>query len=200
MFCSKCGVKNPDEAKFCAGCGAVIGASVSPPQPPVPPLQPPVPPPPIQPTYQQPPIQPQMPAVKPKKKRHLLLKILIVIIIFIIAVVGLAMFATQGLVTVVENHLSLLKKGDFAAAYQQTTSKEFQNTLSQQEFQAFVQQYPFLLHNKSHSLTDREFNNNVGKVKGQLIADDGSVVPILYILVKENGQWRIISFEINPKQ
>ena len=196
MFCSKCGVKNPDEAKFCAGCGSQMGALAQPTQPIAPSPQ-------AQPVYQQPPIQPQMnvaPALKPKKKMPLILKILIVIVLIVVAVVALAMFATQGLVTAVENHLSLLKKGDIAAAYSQTTSKEFQNTLSQQEFQAFVQQYPFLLRNKSHSFTDREFNNNIGKVKGQLIAEDGAVVPIVFALVKENGQWKIISFEINPKE
>ena len=195
MFCSKCGVKNSDEAKFCAGCGSQMGVLAQPTQPIAPAPQ-------AQPAYQQPPIQPQMnvaPALKPKKKMPLILKILIVIVLIVVAVVALAMFATQGLVTAVENHLALLKKGDIAAAYTQTTSKEFQNTLSQQEFQAFVQQYPFLLRNKSYSFTNREFNNNIGKVKGQLIAEDGAVVPIVFALVKENGQWKIISFEINPK-
>ena len=196
MFCSKCGVKNPDEAKFCAGCGSQMGVLAQPTQPIAPAPQ-------AQPAYQQSPIQPQMnvaPALKPKKKMPLILKILIVIVLIVVAVVALAMFATQGLVTAVENHLALLKKGDIAAAYTQTTSKEFQNTLSQQEFQAFVQQYPFLLRNKSYSFTNREFNNNIGKVKGQLIAEDGAVVPIVFALVKENGQWKIISFEINPKE
>ena len=31
MFCSKCGVDNPDGAKFCGSCGAALDASTPPP-------------------------------------------------------------------------------------------------------------------------------------------------------------------------
>jgi hypothetical protein len=30
MFCSKCGTQNPEGAKFCSKCGAVLGVSVTP--------------------------------------------------------------------------------------------------------------------------------------------------------------------------
>lgn len=29
MYCPKCGVKNPDDARFCSGCGSQLGAEVA---------------------------------------------------------------------------------------------------------------------------------------------------------------------------
>lgn len=34
MFCPKCGLNNPDEAKFCGKCGATMATSVVTPPPP----------------------------------------------------------------------------------------------------------------------------------------------------------------------
>lgn len=60
MFCSHCGVNNPDAARFCAGCGKPPGAAAA--APPQPQYQAPVPPPP---QYQPPPPQYQQPAPPP---------------------------------------------------------------------------------------------------------------------------------------
>jgi hypothetical protein len=43
MFCTKCGKDNPEQSKFCVGCGATLGAA---PAPQAPGYQPPPPPPP----------------------------------------------------------------------------------------------------------------------------------------------------------
>jgi hypothetical protein len=200
MFCPKCGQNNNDGSKFCRGCGQPLPQGAPQAQP-APQYQ--------QPQYQQPPqyapqqppqYAPQMPPPGParKKKMPLLVKILLGIVIFIVLIVILALAMTSGLVKPVEQQLSLFKQGNIQGAYM-LTSKEFQNTLTLQEFTNFVQQYPFLMRNKSYSFTEREFNNNIGKVKGKLIAEDGAVVPIVYHLVKEAGEWKIIGFEINPK-
>ena len=37
MFCSKCGEKNPDEARFCGKCGASLSAAAPAPAPQAPP-------------------------------------------------------------------------------------------------------------------------------------------------------------------
>lgn len=196
MFCPKCGQNNADASKFCRGCGQALPQVGPQPQ--------------AAPVYQQPPqyapqqppqYAPQMPpppAPARKKKMPLFVKILLGVVIFIVLVVFLAMSMTAGLVRAVDEHLSLLKKGDFQAAYL-LTSKEFRNTLTLDEYKNFVSQYPFLMRNKSYSFSEREFNNNVGKVKGKLIAEDGAVVPVVFHLVKEDGQWRIIGIGINPK-
>jgi hypothetical protein len=187
MFCPKCGQSNVNGAKFCVGCGAGLPQGMAQPQP-------------AGPSYQQPQYGPQMPpapAIK-KKKVPLFVKILMGVFIFIILVVFLAMSMTAGLVRAVEDHLSLLKKGDLQGAYM-LTSKEFRNTLSLEQYRAFVSQYPFLMRNKSHSFNEREFKDNVGKVRGKLISEDGAVVPVVFNLVKEGGQWRIIGIGINPR-
>lgn len=87
MFCSKCGTKNADNAKFCSSCGAKIEvtgpvqpAEPAPPAQPTPPAQPA---PPAQPT---PPVQPVPPAEpeKPKKKGNTAAKIVIIILVLLI--------------------------------------------------------------------------------------------------------------------
>jgi len=126
-------------------------------------------------------------------------KIIIGLAVIAIVVVVIAFSATSGVVKAVEKHLALLKEGDVAGAYE-LTSGEFKNATSLAEFEAFVAQYPALSNNKSHSFTERSVENNMGTVRGSLTAEDGTVTPIKYTLVKERGEWRILSIEIGTEE
>lgn len=44
MFCTKCGKDNPEQSKFCVGCGAPLGVAVAPQAPSYQPAPPPPPP------------------------------------------------------------------------------------------------------------------------------------------------------------
>lgn len=181
MFCSKCGQSNPDEAKFCKGCGGALAGAAAQSRPTPPPQQ-------------------QQYAAPGQKKKGIpmFLKVILGIFIFIVLIVAIALFATSGVVKPVEEHLALLQKGDVAAAYN-SASQAFKNVLSLEEYKKFVSQFPFLSNNKSHNFSEREIKNNIGRVKGTITSVDGAVVPIIFSLVKENGQWKIISIDINPK-
>lgn len=66
MFCQKCGKENPDDTKFCGGCGAAIGENSNSQPAPL-----------------------QQPAAKPKKKNGCLVAILAVVgVIVLFAIIG----------------------------------------------------------------------------------------------------------------
>ncbi|MCI0479100.1 DUF4864 domain-containing protein [Candidatus Uhrbacteria bacterium] len=110
---------------------------------------------------------------------------------FIVLIVSLAFVATAGPVKSADGFFSLLRDGDTEAAYR-STAKDFQSTVSYEEFEAFLDDYPKFKDNRSASYRSREISNDVGTLKGDLTADDGGVTPIEIGLVRENGEWRIL--------
>lgn len=124
-------------------------------------------------------------------------KVIIGIVVFIFLIVFLALRATKGIVDVAQNQLTALRAGDVAKAYTYT-SQDFQKATSLEDFKQFVQAYPSLSQNKQASFTSREIENNLGTLKGSLEAKDGAVTPIEYQLIKEGGQWKILSLQLEP--
>ncbi len=133
---------------------------------------------------------------KPKKST-LLKKILLGFALFVVLVIVLVFLLTEGIVTTVEKQLTALKKGDYYSAYA-LTSRDFKNTVSFEAFQDFVKRYPSLSKNKSHSFNERSIENIIGTLKGTLQSEDGSTTPVEYKLVKENGEWKILSITLSP--
>lgn len=126
-----------------------------------------------------------------------LMKILKGFGIFIVVVVLLALFFTQGIADTAKSQLKALRDGDIIKAYSYT-SKDFRSSTSLENFQKFVDNYPSLKNNKDVSFSDRETSNGIGKLKGTLKSTDGGSTPIEYELVKENGEWKILSIKLNP--
>lgn len=119
-------------------------------------------------------------------------KILIGVVIFIVLVIILAMAATKGIADVASSQLTSLRMGDYVKAYSYT-SKEFQQTTSLDAFKTFVEEHPAFKNGVDISFSSREINNNQGKLEGTIKTADGGAVPVTYNLVKENGEWRILS-------
>lgn len=126
-----------------------------------------------------------------------LMKILKGFGIFIVIVILLALFFTQGIADTAKSQLKALRDGDMIKAYSYT-SKDFRSSTSLENFQKFVDNYPSLKNNKDVSFSDRETSNGIGKLKGTLKSTDGGSTPIEYELVKENGEWKILSIKLNP--
>jgi len=111
------------------------------------------------------------------------------------AIIGLAFWATSGPVKAVDDELALLHNGKIEEAYN-ATAKDFQNTITLDQFKAYLDAYPSFKNNKSVSWSSREINNDQGKLDGELKAADGGVTPLEVVLIKENDVWRVLSFEV----
>lgn len=116
---------------------------------------------------------------------------------FIVIVVAIAIYATSGMTGVIKSQLSALRAGDIVKAYSYTSS-EFQQATSLDDFERFVRAFPAIRSSKSASFPEREVNNGQGEVKGTIYGEDGSVVPVDYLMVKENGSWKIMGIKITP--
>jgi hypothetical protein len=140
------------------------------------------------------------PVQPPKKRRWLkiVLGILAVFVVIIAVAVGVAFWATSGLVDTIDRQLAAIKKGDYQAAYNET-SLGLRDKFSLAAFEAYVKRYPVLVNNKSHSFSNRSFKDSVGRVEGTLTDTRGQVMPVQYQLVKENDAWRITYIHIGAK-
>lgn len=105
-------------------------------------------------------------------------------------IVWFALWATSGLIEPIERQLAALKAGNMEAAYAET-SEAFRGATTQEQFGAFVEQYPILKEAESHSFSNRSISNGVGTVSGTLTSATGGVWPIDYRLTKENEIWKI---------
>ena len=120
-----------------------------------------------------------------------------VFVVAIVAIIAIALFATKGIAEVADQQLVALRAGDYAKAYSYT-SKDFQNSTSLDKFKEFVDSYPSLKNNESSSFSTRKMENDVGTLEGTLKSKDGGVTPVVYKLVKENNEWKILSIQLNP--
>jgi len=121
------------------------------------------------------------------------MKVLSGVGVVIIAAVVLGLYFTASLTKVIDLQLDAIRKGDIQLAYTYT-SKEFQRATPYDGFVKFLDAYPALKNNKEISFGERSMSNDTGKVTATLTANDGSVTPIQYSLVKENGEWKILGF------
>ncbi len=135
-----------------------------------------------------------------KKKMALWKKIAIGSVLFIGGCVSFILLATSGAVEAVESQLAALRAGDVDKAYS-LTSKAFRQATSREQFAQFTSRYKVLSKNKEYSFTSRSVSGGVGKLEGTLTAQDGTVRPVRYQLVKEEGEWRVlhITFQTEAK-
>ncbi len=136
----------------------------------------------------------QYSAEEKNRKSGLWKKLLLGVVLFVVFVVVLVLILTKGITDVVNKQLVSLKKGDLYTAYS-LTSKDFKNSVSFESFKEFVERYPSLSKNKSHSFTERSIENNIGTLKGTLESEDGAITPVEFKLIKEEGEWKIVERE-----
>lgn len=203
MFCPSCGTRIPENAHFCPNCGTAIepangqtnapgnggNATFNPSNIPPAPTAPPV-----MNAAQAAPAAPAALTVAPKKRSRVW-QVLKWLAIFIVGVVALALFATSDLVDVTEQHMSALRNGDIAEAYE-LTSKQFRAATPFNAYQQFVASYPIMADHEEFSVGNRVFEGDTGSVEGTLTSKKNGVANIEFRMVKEGDVWRIQGFNL----
>jgi hypothetical protein len=144
----------------------------------------------------------QRAAAEPGKSNKIVVKVVSIIlgavVAFILLMVAIVFFATSGIVSTVKEQLSALRSGDIVAAYSYT-SQDFRAATSLDDFTSFIKEYPALNNNGDTTFTTREIKNGEGILKGTLTSKDGNKTAVEYHLIKEKGEWKILSIIVNPE-
>ncbi|MFO1258966.1 MAG: DUF4864 domain-containing protein [Gammaproteobacteria bacterium] len=126
------------------------------------------------------------------------LLVVTLLVFYIIAVVSFSFYLTSGIVSVAEKQMTALQAHDLQKAYS-LTSSDFQRANSIETFKSFIDQFPALKNNKDHIFTTRYIENNIGTVAGTIESVDGSILSIEFLLIEENGEWKIQNIHVAPK-
>lgn len=101
----------------------------------------------------------------------------------------------RDILALIENQLSDLEKGNYKSAYEKYTAAPFRSVTSFDEYNYFLRSYPALGKNKSAIFGNVEINDNVASIEGTLTSLDDKSTRVVYFLIKENNEWKIIGIE-----
>lgn len=118
---------------------------------------------------------------------------LAVVIVFIAGIFFLLYNATSGLTETANNFFSAISQKDYHKAYT-FLSKEFQTKTSPDDLQIRFMNSEI---NNYYSANwyNRSFENNIGKLAGEIKTSEDGTIPINLVLVKENDVWKINSID-----
>jgi hypothetical protein len=143
----------------------------------------------------------EIPGVTTPKKSIWLKIVLIAIglfVVFVGLIVGCVFSMGAPVMKAGETFLKQIAAGQVDQAYQ-ATSKQFQQNISREKLDAFLQAYPVFAHTKTVSFNEFSIqNDNFATINGTITAADGQVSKVSMDLVKENGEWRIVYFGTLP--
>src|SRR5690606_28341233 len=97
----------------------------------------------------------------------------------------------------VDGQLSALRKGNYKAAYAYNAA-EYKKVFSLNYFTTWIKQFPELSDSKYVIFNKRGINSynewlDAGFLEGTLITNKGKHIPIKYILIKEQGMWKVVA-------
>ena len=141
----------------------------------------------------------EIPGVTPKKRNWI--KIVIIAVVVFIAFAALIISCAFSMGAPVmksgEVFLTQLSSGQVDQAYE-SAAAEFKQTVSREQFDAYLANFPVLGKVKSTSFSSFKIENNFGQAAGTITAADGQVSPIAMQFVNENGAWKVLSLDLNP--
>lgn len=128
--------------------------------------------------------------------------VLVLLVIGFIALVGGGIFygikkATAEPERVVKSFLASAASGDYQAAHDHFSSALKQEQPYEQ-FAEAAQANQRLFKVKDTTFSNRNMSGDEVKFSGSLELEDGSSVPASFSLIRENGQWKLISYNISP--
>lgn len=97
------------------------------------------------------------------------------------------------LYTPVAMQLRAIQNSDLSTAYNELSAAEFKMLISPLDFKAIVDRHPILSSFSSYDFKKHSFEKNLGTVLVILDPRD-KAIPIEYRLIKEDGNWKILSF------
>lgn len=121
-----------------------------------------------------------------------LLVVFVVVIVGIFWVVGQA---TSGPEEVIHAFLKAAGDGDYATAHNYFSAplKEVQ---SLEDFSAAAEAHPMFFKVTDTTFNNRSVNTSGAELSGTATLEAGTEVPASFKLVKENGEWKLISYQI----
>ena len=150
----------------------------------------------------------QDPPAKKSSKKWWVIGIAIVLFLCLIvsgiaALFGFGVFSFYSSVSApvgpVKDQLKAINSGDFEAAYEYC-SNEFKKETSYDDLVVIIEGNPQIYKSRSSSFNEVNIKNGVATVSGTITGKDGTVTPMVYQLVKENGKWKILNFKKGSRE
>ena len=130
---------------------------------------------------------------------------IIPLVIIISALITIFAFGAYYLINIGDNPTSVAKgfinnltDNDLKSAYEMTSS-QFQTTVTVADLEKFLTQYPILKNIDSVKFPFKNVTADVAKISGELNSKDGKNSPITMVVVKENGNWKVLNLSLNPQ-
>jgi hypothetical protein len=114
-----------------------------------------------------------------------------ILLALVVLTFSLVTFLTRGVTEDAETFMALLAQGNVGAAYESTASA-FRMQTSRSAFEDYVTRMG-LLDNASASWTSRSVSNNKATLSGSITTKQRAVIPVTMELLKEAGEWRVMS-------
>lgn len=173
MFCPSCGFKNETNQNFCPNCGHSF-ENWSEPSPPTS-------------TFMG----------RNKGKFYILF-----LITFFLMLWGLysSIYSGNKLEEIITSQLSEIKKNHLTRAYYEYSSSQFKKTTSLEEFKKLIEKNRVFNEFSKLSFHDSQQDTNYGVVYADLYMFDDIKVPTKFEFVKEEGDWKILRFEVEQPQ
>jgi hypothetical protein len=102
----------------------------------------------------------------------------------------------QPLLEVIEQHLKMLHNLNIEKAYNDYTATEFRQKVSLDDFKKLVAKYKILSIDNRFQLQSFDVENDIVSLGGELHSKDGTILPVEFDFVMENGKWKIFGIQI----
>ncbi len=105
----------------------------------------------------------------------------------------------ENLSVVAQNQLTAIHNNRQGEAYYEYTSNDFQQSTSFENFKKFINENTFLTKYKSVQFDTIDVTGNNAVLKGNIIDENDAVIPIKYVLVEEDSDWKVLNIELGEK-
>lgn len=104
-------------------------------------------------------------------------------------------FNWQPVLETIQGQKNAIKMGSFHKAYVDFTAAKFRESTSFAEFVDFLKTHPFFKKMSEGKIKSKGFENNVAIILEEFSEPNGEVRVVEYHLVKESGEWKILTMK-----